>query len=182
MIIDATDPTHPAATLDGHPIDATTAAVLCCDPRIHPLHTDADRHPLDLGRAVRYATEHQRRAAAVRDGGCCFPGCDQPITWCDLHHIHHWHAGGPTDLANLIHLCRHHHTITHRPDWHLHTTTKPHTSHTHHRWTTPTGTTLWAQRHHTPNPNPRAGPDGEGNPTNGDGDSVSDPRAGPDPP
>ncbi|MCC5952836.1 MAG: hypothetical protein JJU45_12160, partial [Acidimicrobiia bacterium] len=60
---------------------------------------------------------------------------------------------------NLIHLCRHHHTITHRPGWHLHTTTNPHTSHTHHHWTTPTGTTLWAQRHHTPTPNPRAGPD-----------------------
>ncbi|WP_369124700.1 HNH endonuclease signature motif containing protein, partial [Pseudomonas sp. CCI2.4] len=67
-----------------------------------------------MGRDKRFATDHQRRAAAIRDGGCAFHGCDTPVSWCDLHHIDHWEHGGPTDLDNLICLCRHHHGVTHR--------------------------------------------------------------------
>ncbi len=59
-------------------------------------------------------TELARRALesgrlAVRDGGCVFPGCDRPLAWCDAHHLRHWLHGGPTDLANLVLLCRAHH-------------------------------------------------------------------------
>ena len=77
-------------------------------------------HP-DRERAVRTARPRpvnaachrwERRAVAVRDGGCV-PGCDQPPEQCDLHHIRHWLHGGATDTSNLCLLCRRHHTVAH---------------------------------------------------------------------
>ena len=46
-----------------------------------------------------------------------FPGCDRPPGWCDGHHIVHWADGGPTDLANLVFLCDHHHKAMHEGGW-----------------------------------------------------------------
>ena len=31
----------------------------------------------------------------------------------DGHHIRHWSEGGPTDLDNLVSLCRRHHRLVH---------------------------------------------------------------------
>ena len=56
----------------------------------------------------------QRSALAVRDRHCRFPGCDRPGSWCDAHHVWHWSEGGPTDLDNLVLLCRRHHRMLHR--------------------------------------------------------------------
>jgi Domain of unknown function (DUF222)/HNH endonuclease len=69
--------------------------------------------PLDVGPATRVVTPAQRTALAVRDGGCSFPGCSRPLGWCDAHHLRHWVDGGPTDLANLVLLCRAHHRAVH---------------------------------------------------------------------
>jgi hypothetical protein len=68
---------------------------------------------LDLGRGARFANRAQRRALAVRDGGCAFPGCDRNHRFCDAHHIVWWEHLGPTDLDNLVLLCRFHHVLTH---------------------------------------------------------------------
>ncbi|WP_375480817.1 HNH endonuclease signature motif containing protein, partial [uncultured Jatrophihabitans sp.] len=38
---------------------------------------------------------------AARDGGCCFPGCDRPAAWSEVHHVIPWADGGPTDLSNM---------------------------------------------------------------------------------
>jgi HNH endonuclease len=93
----------------------------------------APAQPLELGRAVRVVSAAQRTALAVRDGGCSFPGCDRPLAWCDAHHLRHWLHGGPTDLANLVLLCRAHHRAVHEGGWRLHrhpdgglTATPPH--------------------------------------------------------
>jgi len=57
---------------------------------------------------------------AVRDGGCRFPGCDRPVSWCEAHHVVPWADGGATALSNLVLLCwRHHHDFAHHPKWHL---------------------------------------------------------------
>lgn len=45
------------------------------------------------------------------------PGCDRPASFCDGHHVRHWVDGGPTDLTNLLLLCRRHHVLVHRPGW-----------------------------------------------------------------
>jgi hypothetical protein len=74
---------------------------------------------LDLGRSTRVVSRAQRRALVLRDGGCGFPGCDRPPQWCDAHHLRHWVKGGPTDLWNLVLLCRRHHVLCHEGGWHL---------------------------------------------------------------
>jgi hypothetical protein len=42
------------------------------------------------------------------------------VAYCDAHHVRHWVDGGPTDLSNLVLLCRHHHRTLHAGDWRLH--------------------------------------------------------------
>jgi hypothetical protein len=43
--------------------------------------------PLDVGAVTETIPVHLRRAVAVRDRGCRFPGCDQPVAACQPHHI-----------------------------------------------------------------------------------------------
>jgi hypothetical protein len=69
--------------------------------------------PLAVGMSQRYATPAQRRALAVRDGGCVHPGCTVRPERCLAHHIVHWRDGGPTDLPNLVLLCDFHHRRVH---------------------------------------------------------------------
>jgi hypothetical protein len=75
--------------------------------------------PLEVGRATRTVARAQRTALVVRDGGCGFPGCDRPQSWCEAHHLRHWLHGGPTDLANLVLLCPAHHRAVHEGGWRL---------------------------------------------------------------
>jgi hypothetical protein len=53
-----------------------------------------------------------RRALNSRDRCCRFPGCTQR-RHLHAHHIDHWAHGGPTELSNLVHLCRFHHRLVH---------------------------------------------------------------------
>jgi hypothetical protein len=140
LVVHADSP-EVAHTVDGTPLRSDTTRHLCCDARYTPLITGRDGVPLKLGRELRYATRAQRRALAVRDGGCVFPGCDLPATWTDAHHVTPWEAGGLTDMANLASLCRHHHGVTHRTAWTM--TAQPDQTFV---WTTPSGDTLESQR------------------------------------
>jgi hypothetical protein len=112
-----------------------TAAAL-----LPPVLGGAPSQPLDLGRTTRVITPSQRLALAVRDGGCVFPDCDRPLAWCEGHHVWHWLDGGPTDLANLVLLCRAHHRAVHEGGWQLVrepdgrlTASPPHRQHRHRR-------------------------------------------------
>jgi len=99
----------PAAQL-GHtgPVVGETARRLACDASISRVITDGPSQVLDVGRRTRTIHPALRRALVVRDGGCAHPGCDRPPSWTECHHVKHWVDGGPTDLGNLILLCRHH--------------------------------------------------------------------------
>jgi hypothetical protein len=94
-------------------IDGETARQLACDANVSRVITDAASKPLDVGRKTKVVPPALRRAVAVRDCGCAFPGCDRPSSWCDAHHIRHWADGGTTSLANLVLLCRRHHRLVH---------------------------------------------------------------------
>jgi Domain of unknown function (DUF222)/HNH endonuclease len=94
-------------------IDGETARQLACDSHVSRVITDAASQPLDMGRKTKVVPPALRRAVAVRDCGCTFPGCDRPSSWCDAHHVDHWADGGPTSLANLVLLCRRHHRLVH---------------------------------------------------------------------
>ena len=76
--------------------------------------------PLSVGRAARTIPAAIRTALVLRDQGCRFPGCDRPPAWTDGHHIIHWSDGGPTELANLVSLCRTHHRRVHEQGWRIH--------------------------------------------------------------
>jgi hypothetical protein len=115
---------------DGQPVTPGQARRLACDASVVPVVLGSDSEPLDIGRLTRVVPTGMRRALGLRDGGCRFPGCDRPTTWCDAHHLHPWADGGATSLDNLILLCAHHHTLVHerwRPRGHP-------------------GTTMWFQR------------------------------------
>ena len=74
--------------------------------------------PLDVGAVTDTIPVHLRRAVAVRDRHCRFPGCDQPVAACQPHHIIPRAQGGPTSLTNLMLLCTFHHLIAiHRWGW-----------------------------------------------------------------
>ena len=74
--------------------------------------------PLDLGRTTRTIPPRLRTAVIQRDRHCTFPGCTQPPSVCDVHHLIPWAKGGPTSLGNLRLLCRFHHLIAiHRWGW-----------------------------------------------------------------
>ena len=76
--------------------------------------------PLDLGRTTRTIPPRLRTAVIQRDQHCTFPGCTQPPSVCDVHHLIPWAKGGPTSLANLRLLCRFHHLIViHQWGWTL---------------------------------------------------------------
>jgi hypothetical protein len=76
--------------------------------------------PLDIGAATETIPAHLRRAATVRHPHCAFPGCDQPASVCDIHHLIPRARGGPASLANLVPLCGFHHlTAIHRWGWAL---------------------------------------------------------------
>ena len=96
------------------PISAADARRLACDADVSRVLTDELGAIVDVGRAQRTATAAQRRALAVRDGGCTFPICAMPPEWCEAHHIVFWDDGGPTDLDNLTLQCKAHHHLLHR--------------------------------------------------------------------
>ncbi len=74
--------------------------------------------PLDIGTITDTIPVHLRRAVAVRDRHCRFPGCDQPVAACQPHHLIPRAQGGPTCLTNLLLLCSFHHLIAvHRWGW-----------------------------------------------------------------
>ena len=55
-----------------------------------------DGRILRLGTEERVFNRHQRRAIALRDGGCIIPGCGVPAGWCEIHHVLEHVNGGPT--------------------------------------------------------------------------------------
>jgi hypothetical protein len=90
-----------------------------CDAVLEAVLIGRDGEILNLGRSVRTATKHQRRALIARDGGCVIPGCHAPGAWSDAHHVRWWSKGGATDLNNLALLCGRHHTDVHSGVWAL---------------------------------------------------------------
>ena len=104
------------ATLEGFgPIGPGLLAHLLCGAELTPFlikSVDKNIEVLDVGRSERLATGRQAKAISLRQGGiCAAPGCRHPIA--HNHHLVWWSRGGPTDLDNLIGLCRKCHTLIH---------------------------------------------------------------------
>lgn len=86
---------------DGSALAPETARRLACDASV-----------VRNGRKTRAIPPAMHRALRARDRGCRFPGCENR-RFLDAHHVHHWARGGPTDMDNLLLLCRQHHRLVH---------------------------------------------------------------------
>jgi hypothetical protein len=101
-------------------VSMETVERLICDSGVIGIAFDDDGQCMNVGRTQRLFTQRQRIALAVRDGGCMFTDCDRPPSWCEAHHIEHWHRDhGKTDLADGILLCRRHHLLLHNNGWEI---------------------------------------------------------------
>jgi hypothetical protein len=99
-------------TTNGATLSAETLRRLACDARVLPSVLGGPGEVLDVGRALRTATDPQRRALEARDRGCV--NCGAPPARCQAHHIEHWVAHqGCTDLDDLALLCRDCHILVH---------------------------------------------------------------------
>ena len=95
------------------PVGGPLLGYLTCNATINRVLLDGLGAPLDVGRTHRLVTARQRKALAVRDGGCGWPGCACPAEGVDVHHLHAWQHGGATDLVNLGSFCERHHQMLH---------------------------------------------------------------------
>jgi hypothetical protein len=117
-----------AATIDQYLCDADLTTILtrpADDAAPHSssrddawLH-DAAREVLYVGRTRRTAPPRLRKALAIRDQHCVFPGCRVDAGRCDAHHVREWTEDGLTDPSNMLLLCRSHHTVVHKAGWTL---------------------------------------------------------------
>ncbi|MFZ9158069.1 MAG: DUF222 domain-containing protein [Ilumatobacteraceae bacterium] len=103
----------------GTDIPAETARRLACEADIIPVVLDGHSVPIDVGRAKRLATVHQRRALEAIHTTCAIPDCDVPYHRCQIHHIDYWENGGRTDMDNQLPLCNKHHHAVHEGGWTL---------------------------------------------------------------
>ena len=108
------------ASVSGRPARVTPVATetMLCDATIQPVVFDGAR-PVAVGDATSPISAKLRTALAARDGGCRFPGCGAPVAWCDAHHIRARINDGPTEIDNLLLLCRRCHRRVHRFRWRL---------------------------------------------------------------
>jgi hypothetical protein len=94
--------------LGGPGLAPSTIEQMLCDQPTVRVTVNGRGDVLDVGRRTRRISRPLRRALAMRDGGCRFPGCTAKSV--QAHHVRHWIRGGHTRLDNLVSLCsRHHH-------------------------------------------------------------------------
>ncbi|MEM8924451.1 MAG: DUF222 domain-containing protein [Actinomycetota bacterium] len=113
-----------AETGDGRPLADEARDRLLCDAVVQRVTLDKRGLPINVGRRHRTATAAQWTAIRAVHRTCAWHGCPQPLSRCQLHHLHEWQHGGPTDLANLIPLCGHHHHLVHEGGWRVHLTSR----------------------------------------------------------
>lgn len=126
IVVTASELTRPdgdgVAFIEGTGIAVTMNTVdrLVCETGYQPVVISADGSPLDLGREHRLFQPAQRIALNAVQGGCVWPGCEKPPSFCEIHHIEHWLAGGRTDIRDGVLLCKHHHLLLHSNGWRIH--------------------------------------------------------------
>ncbi|RFA12942.1 hypothetical protein B7R21_08825 [Subtercola boreus] len=111
--------------IDGltEPVPYSTVETLLCHGDVITTLFGEHGQVIQHGKTRRLFTTAQNRALAARDGGCVWPGCNAPPSWCESHHVDGWvsptHPGGLTDLDNGALLCHFHHSNVHKARWKL---------------------------------------------------------------
>jgi hypothetical protein len=104
-------------TAHGALISLPALGCALCEAEVDTVLVNAVGGVLAFGRSRRLASKAQRLALAARDGGCSFPSCTRPASWCEAHHVVPWQHDGPTDLDNLCLVCSYHHRHFDRLGW-----------------------------------------------------------------
>ncbi|MEY2461312.1 MAG: hypothetical protein QOG30_3142 [Acidimicrobiaceae bacterium] len=107
------DPTGRAHLEDGTPVSQELLSEWLCDCTMARVVLAGRSLTLDSGQLVYSPSPAQRRALIARDGGCIVPGCRRKARWCQAHHVTFW-PEGPTNLKNLVLLCKRHHKQVHK--------------------------------------------------------------------
>jgi len=89
---------------DGTPLSDHAVASLLPDAFVSLLVHDMKGRPIDASPRRRSPTRRQRRVLDEAQPTCTHPGCDAR-TFLQYDHIHPYHHGGPTTIANLQRLC-----------------------------------------------------------------------------
>lgn len=97
-------------------VSVETAERHRCESGVAPILFE-NGQVVNLGRELRLFSRAQRSGLAARDGGCIWPDCDRPPSWCEAHHIVEWSRDGRTDIADGVLLCKHHHLLVHNNGW-----------------------------------------------------------------
>ena len=101
----------------GQPLPGTIIDRNACASGYRAVTLDTCGNPLDVGREKRLFTTKQRIGLAICDGGCLWPECSMPASYCEAHHADHWEDGGATDVDRGLLLCRFHHMALHHHGW-----------------------------------------------------------------
>lgn len=107
------------AHLDGcdEPVSLAVARHVACSGAIQRVTADDTGRIRAIHTVDRVFGPHQRKAIALRDGGCVIPGCRVPAAWCEIHHVEEHSRGGPTHTDNGVLLCWHHHRTLDTGGW-----------------------------------------------------------------
>ena len=107
-VVDGTKPDGRNEIIGTGPVPPGILGHLSPDTELAGAIFGGDGQALWLGRRRRLGNAGQRLAVALRDRGCF--ECGAPMHLCELHHINEWHRDrGPTDIDNLVAVCRTHH-------------------------------------------------------------------------
>ena len=101
------------------PVSKDSVQRMACDSTVARVLLNPESVVIDVGRSRRVVDGALRKALAVRDKHCRWPGCERPASWCDGHHLVHWIDGGETNLDNCVLLCKRHHRMVHEGAWKL---------------------------------------------------------------
>jgi hypothetical protein len=99
------------------PVSIQTVERLACSDGTVQIRFDTTGQIIDLGREERLFNPAQKLALAARDGGCVC--CGAPPNMTEAHHITHWAAGGTTNIADGVLLCRFCHMLLHNNGWRI---------------------------------------------------------------
>ena len=105
----------PARWENGITLPDTIRRHLDCDATLSPVFTTGGV-AISVGRSQRTVPDRTRRLILYRDQTCRYPGCGGTLG-LEIHHVHHWEDGGPTDTSNLLALCERCHHRHHRGDF-----------------------------------------------------------------
>ncbi len=99
------------------PISAASLRQMVCDSGYRRILLGRNGKIIGRSPLERFFSTTQRRQLAVRDGGCVWPQCTAPPSWCEAHHVVEWNHGGATVLDNGVLLCPAHHHMLHNSDF-----------------------------------------------------------------